>query len=104
MISPRNRVLIIALLAIFFLAAGFWALSSEGFCYERHNGTYCYKGATLIVMVMCLFTTSISLTIGAIEAFKNKTIKILNANLSLNIFYFSILFMFVSMFMSGPNT
>jgi hypothetical protein len=83
------------------LLLGIWILSSEGFCYERHNGVYCYKGASLVSARIFPLIISLSAIVSFFEQKTTKAVHLMKHKLSFVVFSASIVFLFISVFLAG---
>jgi len=97
--EPNKYVLGVLIVGLIFL--GLWVMQSEGFCYERHNGLYCYKGLSIQLVAWSILIVSLSCIVGLIELVTQRTLVFLEANASLVVFCGAIIVFFVAMFVGG---
>jgi len=101
--KTRNQTYAISIIALAFFACAIYTFTSEGFCYERHNGIYCYQDTNLILVGLALLFSSGAIFVHLAELKVKQTISVLNSSLSVAIFCFSIVLFGVAVFMAGPN-
>jgi hypothetical protein len=101
--KSKNQKYSLAIMSLVFFAAAFFVLNSLGFCYERHNGLYCYKDTNLNLVGLSLLFVGASILIYLAELKANRAISVLHGSLSLAVFCFSVTLFGVAVFMAGPN-
>ncbi len=101
--KTRNQIYAISLIALAFIACAIYTFTSDGFCYERHNGIYCYQGNNLNFVGFSLLFSSVAIFGHLAELKLEHTISILKSSLSEAIFCFAIVLFGVAVFMAGPN-
>lgn len=98
--TQRNIAIIVGVLLPIL---GMYIWGADGFCYERHNGTYCYKGLNKDLLALCPFIAFVALITRAIEVKTGKTIRLLHANFSAFILFLVFPVVSVAMLLAGPN-
>jgi hypothetical protein len=101
--KTRNQIFGLSLTAVAVSTLAIYVLNSLGFCYERHNGLYCYQGTNLNLVGMALLFSSAAIFVHLVELKARSTIKVLRSSLSLAVFCFGIVIFGVAVFMAGPN-
>ncbi len=76
--KTQNQILGLLLIALTVSILAIYIFNSPGFCYERHNGLYCYKGENLNLVGIALLFTSSAVLVHLAELKARRTIKILN--------------------------
>jgi hypothetical protein len=104
-IKPKttNQKVALTLIALTIASIAIYVFNSKGFCYERHNGLYCYQGTNLNLIGIGLLIFSFAILVHFVELYIKRTIKVLHSSASLAVFCAGIIFIGVAVFMAGPN-
>ena len=102
-ISKAKKRLLFVILCVLLPLLSIYGGFSDGFCYERHNGTYCYKGLNKNLLAICPLIILVAMTVCYIEIKTGKAIRIFKANLSAFILFLVFPLILFAMLLSGPN-
>jgi hypothetical protein len=101
--KTRNQKVALMLIALTIASMATYVFNSKGFCYQRHNGLYCYQGTNLNLIGVGLLIFSSAILVHFAELYRKRTIEILHNSASLSVFCVGIIFIGVAIFMAGPN-
>ena len=102
-LSGCQRIVFFISLGIVLASLSLFVGLSEGFCYDRHNGTYCYKNYSKDLLALSPAISLLALAVRALEIKTGKCLRLFEANLSAFILFLAFPVIVLAMLLSGPN-